>query len=265
MKKTLFVILVLACPSCWAMVEVEDAPFGQLDLFDYGFQPGAALLMEEEGNGDELAQWAMREAVSAPDAVNSNNALLSTEQKKAIAALHAASLVTVKKGMKKRKIARSKLWCKECKCRVINLKNFDLHKQSKGHLEKTGQPLPHWSAYEFTCAPCEYGAFLKQSLNAHMRSRSHLIKTGQLLPVWQAYKYRCEICKYGTPHKGNLNTHMQSKGHLEKTGQSLVWDAHRYRCEICERGFLEKGHFDRHMRTKKHEKSVTKKTIVRKK
>ena len=49
MKKTLFVILVLACPSCWAMVEVEDAPFGQLDLFDYGFQPGAALLMEEEG------------------------------------------------------------------------------------------------------------------------------------------------------------------------------------------------------------------------
>ena len=60
MKKILLVILLLACPSCWAMVDVEYAPFSQLALFDYGFQPDAALLMEEEGNEDELAQWAMR-------------------------------------------------------------------------------------------------------------------------------------------------------------------------------------------------------------
>ncbi len=290
MKKILLVILLLACPRCWAMGEEasyydqlalfdhrsqrdvpflsmeqcdvdgiapwiidEENPFSQWNPSDYELRLGTPLLTpRQEDDGCELESLAMQGNVVDPHEELDIGASLSTKQKKAVAALHESSLITVKKGMKERRIARGKLWCKECGYNVWHKGNLNAHMKGKVHLRRTEQSLLDWQEHKHRCAPCKYGDWHKGHLNAHMKSKAHLRKIEQLLSSVSG-QYQCPPCGYDTPLKRSWNAHERSRDHLEKTGQLLKdWRSYEYKCKTCKHGMASRLQWDTHVRSKQH-------------
>jgi Zn finger protein HypA/HybF involved in hydrogenase expression len=130
--------------------------------------------------------------------------------------------------------------CEKCSYTTTFKQRFDLHLQSKKHLEEKPEPE------NYHCEKCDYTTTVKQRFDLHLQSKKHLEEKPE--------NYHCDKCDYTTTVKQRFEAHLQSKKHLE--------EKKTYTCKYCNAGrykktfYVTKQQLDRHLDTNKHKSRV---------